>query len=81
MERGNDLLTPADAASVLAWWADAGVDTLIDEEPHDWLRPQSETPAATPASLAARELPPQQAPTPAPTLGRSLPSSACSRRG
>lgn len=26
------------AASALRWWADAGVDTLVAEEPRDWLR-------------------------------------------
>lgn len=31
-------MSPAAAASVLQWWADAGVDTLIDEVPRDWLR-------------------------------------------
>jgi DNA polymerase len=41
MERGNDPLSRADAASVLQWWSDAGVDTLIDEQPRDWLRPQA----------------------------------------
>ena len=52
MERGGDPITPADAASVLQWWSDAGVDILIDEEPRDWLRPQ---PAAAPAAPIARE--------------------------
>ena len=28
---------PAAAASALAWWQDAGVDTLVDEAPRDWL--------------------------------------------
>ena len=28
----------------MQWWADAGVDVMIDEEPHDWLRPQSAPP-------------------------------------
>jgi DNA polymerase len=37
MERGKDEI--AAAASVLQWWADAGVDILIDEAPRDWLRP------------------------------------------
>jgi uracil-DNA glycosylase len=40
MERGSDPLSPAAAASALQWWTDAGVDVLIDEEPHDWLRPK-----------------------------------------
>ena len=32
-----DLDWPAAAASALAWWQDAGVDTLVDEAPRDWL--------------------------------------------
>lgn len=27
------------AASALAWWVDAGVDTLVDDAPRDWLAP------------------------------------------
>jgi DNA polymerase len=55
MERGSDPFDTAAAASVLQWWADAGVDVLIDEEPRDWLRPKSapEAPAASPAPAAA----------------------------
>ncbi|WP_254606423.1 uracil-DNA glycosylase family protein [Sphingomonas bacterium] len=56
------------AASTLQWWRDAGVDTLVDEEPVDWLaaparvpvtpatpattRPATVVPAAMPADLA-----------------------------
>jgi DNA polymerase len=65
MERGNDPLTPEDAASVLAWWADAGVDTLIDEAPRDWLRPQAK--AAAPAPEAPRAFVPTGRPAPTPT--------------
>ena len=68
MERGNDPLTPEAARSVLAWWADAGVDVLIDEEPRDWLRPQPKAEAAPAVPLkaapAARATPPA-APAPA----------------
>ena len=32
-------LTAWEAASVLGWWLDAGVDTLVDEAPRDWLNP------------------------------------------
>jgi DNA polymerase len=28
------------AASALAWWQEAGVDTLMAEEPRDWLKPK-----------------------------------------
>ncbi|HWT14055.1 MAG TPA: uracil-DNA glycosylase family protein [Allosphingosinicella sp.] len=45
------------AASALAWWHEAGVDTLVDEAPRDWLNPR---PAAAPARVEAapREAPP-----------------------
>jgi DNA polymerase len=68
MERGSDEMTPADAASALQWWTDAGVDVIVGEEPRDWLRPQAkaapaaEAPAATPTVLplpAKEELPGQ----------------------
>jgi DNA polymerase len=39
------------AASALDWWCEAGVDTLVDEAPRDWLKP---TVALTPATAAAR---------------------------
>jgi uracil-DNA glycosylase family 4 len=29
----------AEARSALAWWLDAGVDALVQEEPRDWLKP------------------------------------------
>jgi uracil-DNA glycosylase family 4 len=58
----------ATAASVLDWWREAGVDTLIDEAPHDWLAqapdhgsaarapaPAVDAPAALPADLQAFE--------------------------
>jgi DNA polymerase len=34
------------AASTLAWWHEAGVDTIVGERPRDWLKP---TPAPAPA--------------------------------
>ena len=42
------------------WWADAGVDTIVGEEPRDWLREKPKAPApATPAAPAAEALPDQ----------------------
>ena len=62
MERGSDPISPADAASVLQWWSDAGVDILIDEQPRDWLRPevavQPALRAAEPAVRETRSAPP-----------------------
>jgi DNA polymerase len=66
MERGSDPISPADAASVLQWWSDAGVDILVDEQPRDWLRPraapvQAAAPApAGPAAQPAEEALPEQ---------------------
>lgn len=50
------------AASALKWWSDAGVDTIVAEEPRNWLVPapakpapeaEPEAPAAMPATLDA----------------------------
>jgi len=43
----------AEARSALAWWLDAGVDVLVQEEPHDWLK----TPAPKPQAIVS-EAPP-----------------------
>ena len=37
------------AASALKWWQDAGVDTIVGEEPHDWLNPKPAAAAPGPA--------------------------------
>ncbi len=38
----------AEARSALAWWLDAGVDMLVQEEPRDWLKaPGPKSPART----------------------------------
>jgi DNA polymerase len=65
VERGNDPISQQDVASVLQWWSDAGVDTLVDEAPRDWLRPKAKAPpaaspgAAPTAKPAAGPLPGQ----------------------
>ncbi len=43
---GGDLdrIGTAEAASTLAWWLQAGVDTAIAEAPRNWLKPKSEQP-------------------------------------
>lgn len=42
------------AASALDWWADAGVDTLVDDDPRDWLaRPVRTAVASAPPAAAA----------------------------
>jgi DNA polymerase len=47
------------AISALDWWAEAGVDTLADDSPRDWL-------AAVPASPERPAIPKKVAATPAP---------------
>jgi uracil-DNA glycosylase len=38
----------AEARSALAWWLDTGVDTIVAEEPRNWLRPVERKPRAAP---------------------------------
>lgn len=52
VERGSDPDWPAAAESALSWWTEAGVDTLVDEEPRDWLKPRAKVPAAPAPALA-----------------------------
>jgi uracil-DNA glycosylase family 4 len=56
MERADELVTAAEAASVLQWWLDAGVDVSVDEAPRDWLRPKAAPAAAVTAPEAAGEV-------------------------
>ena len=44
------------AESALSWWEEAGVDTLVDEEPRDWL--------AGPKPAGAKAAEPPEAPAP-----------------
>lgn len=57
-----DELSRAEAASLLSWWLDAGVDTPISEQPRDWLKPsaapitptiEAPAPTALPETLEA----------------------------
>lgn len=41
------------AASALDWWADAGVDTLVEADPRDWLARPARTAVASPSPAAA----------------------------
>lgn len=57
-ELGNDWRR--EIASALEWWRDAGVDTLVEDEPHDWLArpaPRVEAVAAAEAAPAVAEVP------------------------
>ena len=38
-DRIGATVTSAEARSALQWWLDAGVDTMIQEQPRDWLKP------------------------------------------
>jgi DNA polymerase len=44
-------MSSEDAASILQWWDDAGVDCLVDEIPRDWLRAQPSPVPKTAPSL------------------------------
>lgn len=50
----------AKAVSALKWWADAGVDVLIDEEPRDWLRSKAKAAPPEPMPAADTERLPDQ---------------------
>jgi DNA polymerase len=63
MERDPSEL--AAAASLLAWWSEAGVDVALDESPRDWLKApaKAQSPAAHPLPPPAQtgdEAPPGQ---------------------
>ncbi len=45
-------ISEAEAASLLGWWLDAGVDATVSETPRDWLRQAPPPPAAAPAATA-----------------------------
>ena len=42
----------AELAGLLEWWAEAGVDVAVQEEPRDWLKPAAGAPAAAAANVA-----------------------------
>jgi len=48
-------LDRAEAASLIGWWLDAGVDVAIAEEPRDWLKPPAPLPSGGAGSKAAAE--------------------------
>lgn len=43
----HDRMTAAEAASVLGWWIEAGVDVAIQEKPRAWLEAGEAAPSAT----------------------------------
>ena len=52
-----DDLSRAEAASLLSWWLDAGVDTAISEQPRDWLKPGAVPIVPTVEAPASTQLP------------------------
>ena len=50
-------LSRGEAASLLGWWLDAGVDSAISEQPRDWLKPSAPPVAATPEAPTPTTLP------------------------
>jgi DNA polymerase len=60
----TDTIGFAEARSALAWWLEAGVDTLVQEAPRDWLKP----PAPKPTPGAAPPPPPNVSPPSQDTL-------------
>ena len=53
MERAKTETSSEAAASALRWWTDAGVDSLVAEEPRDWLGTRETVPSgAAPAHQA-----------------------------
>ena len=54
-----DDLSRAEAASLLGWWLEAGVDVADQREPRDWLKPG----AAPIAADRSRRLPQRNCPT------------------
>ena len=47
------------AASALSWWQEAGVDTIVGEEPRNWLAPAQKVIAAVAEPAPASAAPPQ----------------------
>jgi DNA polymerase len=50
----NERPSVAEAASLLEWWLDAGVDIAVGEEPRNWLKPAAEPRQAETPVVAAR---------------------------
>ncbi len=59
----HDRLTAAEAASVLGWWIEAGVDVAIQEKPRAWLGEAAAHAAASTPQPTAAPVPEQEMPT------------------
>jgi len=74
---GGDLnvIGTAEARSALAWWLEAGVDVVIQEEPRHWLKPPAPS-SRRPESAAVPEAAPEPVPDTLEALREWLTSSA-----
>ena len=62
----TDSLDVREAASLIGWWLDAGVDAAIMEEPRNWLKPSPSQPDGTDKASSPSVVSPSQGPTPRP---------------
>jgi uracil-DNA glycosylase family 4 len=53
-----DTIGVAEARSALAWWLESGVDSVVQEEPRDWLKPSAPRQPAPAADLEPNIAPP-----------------------
>lgn len=60
----SNAYSSGDAARLLAWWLDAGVDTAIQEDPRDWLKPRATVQPAAIAEPVAGAAPDAASPIP-----------------
>jgi uracil-DNA glycosylase family 4 len=65
MSASADELTREEAAKLLRWWLDAGVDTAIAEEPRQWLKAAASRVTAAVPAIAEEIAPPSPAELPA----------------
>ncbi len=54
VERGGSKDLAAELASTLDWWAEAGVDCLVEDSPREWLKPATPAPSLVPSEVEAR---------------------------
>lgn len=72
MEGVQALNDRAAVASLMRWWQDAGVDTLVEDAPRDWLKP---APLPTETPVAVSSTPSPDLTTPGPEKREELPAT------
>jgi uracil-DNA glycosylase family 4 len=65
MSASADELTREEAARLLQWWLDAGVDTAVAEEPRRWLKAAASRASVAGLTVAEKIAPPSPAELPA----------------